>query len=135
MHLTWLAKGVALFLVTIGAQLAHAEEPLRVEPRLVKVGKIEYPPASLRNKENGKVTLNLLIDAEGKATDAKVETSSGSPFLDEAAREASLSSRYAAGTVDGVAAQMWTKVNVIFRCPSTGDSANKGESSLNADVD
>ena len=43
-----------------------------------------YPSASRRLGEEGVVKLLVYLSAEGRATDAKVETSSGFPRLDEA---------------------------------------------------
>jgi protein TonB len=45
-----------------------------------------YPPESRRSREQGLVSLRVLIDEAGRARDVKVERSSGFPRLDEAAR-------------------------------------------------
>jgi protein TonB len=45
-----------------------------------------YPPESRRSREQGLVSLRVLIDEGGRAADVRVERSSGFPRLDEAAR-------------------------------------------------
>lgn len=45
-----------------------------------------YPPESRRSREQGMVSLRVLIDEGGHARDVRVERSSGFPRLDEAAR-------------------------------------------------
>jgi periplasmic protein TonB len=47
-----------------------------------------YPPQSKRLREQGVVVLRVLIDEQGHACTIDVETSSGHPRLDAAAREA-----------------------------------------------
>src|SRR5882757_8786303 len=48
----------------------------------------EYPAASERMDEAGKVILSLLVGTDGHVVDSKVETSSGYQRLDRAAKEA-----------------------------------------------
>ncbi|MGP7795373.1 energy transducer TonB [Sphingomonas sp. CLY1604] len=44
----------------------------------------DYPPAALRNAEQGRVVAELAIDAMGRPTDCRVVESSGYPDLDAA---------------------------------------------------
>jgi protein TonB len=46
-----------------------------------------YPPMSRRLGEQGKVLLRVLVNTAGSADEVQVRDSSGSPRLDEAARE------------------------------------------------
>jgi periplasmic protein TonB len=48
----------------------------------------KYPPESRRSREQGLVSLRVLIDERGHAQDVRIERSSGFPRLDEAARQA-----------------------------------------------
>jgi periplasmic protein TonB len=62
--------------------------PVRFNPNAGDGGtypKPDYPSISLRNHEEGTVTIELLVDTSGKITSAKVQKSSGFPSLDEAA--------------------------------------------------
>lgn len=45
----------------------------------------EYPPAALRQEQQGQVTVKLRVLASGTAADVQVRTSSGHALLDEAA--------------------------------------------------
>jgi periplasmic protein TonB len=44
-----------------------------------------YPGFALRNRQQGTVVVEILVDAQGKVTMARVQKSSGYPLLDEAA--------------------------------------------------
>jgi protein TonB len=62
----------------------------------------EYPPVSRRLGEQGTVVLEVLVDANGRAVEAKIVQSSGFPRLDQAAAEGVRRNyRFAPGTVDG----------------------------------
>lgn len=48
-----------------------------------KCAKPVYPKSSLRNEEQGNVTVSYLIDSEGAILDSKIVKSSGFPELDK----------------------------------------------------
>lgn len=75
----------------------------------------EYPSASRRLGEQGTVTLNFLIDAEGKVVESRVEASSGVERLDEAARKALSLCKFIPGTVDGKPEQSWHKLKYVWK--------------------
>ncbi len=76
----------------------------------------DYPSASRRLGEAGSVVLALLVGEDGKVKEAKVETSSGFPRLDEAAvKEALRRWKFIPGTEEGKPTTMWHKVKVTFR--------------------
>ena len=62
--------------------------------------KPEYPAAALRAQETGIVQLAFLIDVDGTAMESRVERSSGSKRLDEAARKALALCKFKPATVD-----------------------------------
>lgn len=75
-----------------------------------------YPPTSRRLEEQGTVILNLYVQADGKVSDARVQKSSGSERLDEAAvREALRSWRFLPATQGGTPIAAWHPVAVTFR--------------------
>ena len=81
----------------------------------------EYPIASKRLKQQGTVVMALLVGLDGRIMDAKVETSSGFPALDDAAiKEALRSWRYTPGTKSGAPSAMWVRAQVRFRCGING---------------
>lgn len=74
-----------------------------------------YPPASRRDREQGAVTLRFLVDSDGRALDSAVETSSGFPRLDEAARAALALCRFRPATVDGVPERSWARLRYVWK--------------------
>ena len=73
--------------------------------------KPEYPPISKRLEESGVVALAFLVDVDGSVVESKVETSSGFPRLDEAARTALQRCQYRPGNVDGTPEKAWAHIN------------------------
>jgi protein TonB len=74
-----------------------------------------YPRAARRNGEEGTVTLRVLVNQDGLATQVELERSSGSNLLDTAAREAVKNWRFAPARRAGVPVAAWVIVPVIFR--------------------
>lgn len=77
--------------------------------------KPEYPAASLRAEESGTVRLMFLIGPDGKVIESKVDRSSGSRRLDEAARKALALCHFKPGTVDGKPVQSWEKLEYEWK--------------------
>ncbi|MBV2234996.1 MAG: energy transducer TonB [Sterolibacterium sp.] len=77
--------------------------------------KPEYPAASKRMEEEGTVTLNFLIDVDGKVIDSRVEKSSGYARLDQAARTALGKCKFKPGTVDGKPEQSWASIKYTWQ--------------------
>jgi periplasmic protein TonB len=77
--------------------------------------KPEYPPAARRANETGTVLLNFLIDVNGKVIDSKVERSSGSRRLDEAARAGLELCNFRPATVDGKPTRAWARIEYVWR--------------------
>jgi periplasmic protein TonB len=79
--------------------------------------KPEYPPAALRAQEAGIVRLGFLIDVDGTAIESKVERSSGSRRLDEAARKALGLCKFKPATNDGKPERAWAKIDYSWKIP------------------
>lgn len=77
--------------------------------------KPEYPPAALRANETGIVLLAFLIDVNGAATEGKIERSSGSRRLDEAALKALGLCRFRPATVDGKPERAWARIEYEWK--------------------
>ncbi len=73
-----------------------------------------YPRMSRRMGEQGAVVLRVFINAEGRAEQADVRSSSGHPRLDEAALETIKRWRYVPGQRAGQAEGMWFNVPIRF---------------------
>ncbi len=72
-----------------------------------------FPPAALRLKREGEVTLEVLVDENGKVRDTRVIEGAGWGF-DEAAATAARRTRFEPATKNGVRVRMWTRVKVRF---------------------
>jgi periplasmic protein TonB len=75
----------------------------------------EYPAASKRLEETGTTVLRFLIDVSGKVVESKVQTSSGSPRLDEAARAALSQCQFKPGTVDNKPEPSWASLRYTWQ--------------------
>ena len=68
---------------------AAAPIPTKAEPRAPLahyVSTADYPPAALRNREQGRVAFALGIGADGRVNACRITASSGSAALDSATR-------------------------------------------------
>ncbi|MEQ1743493.1 MAG: energy transducer TonB [Candidatus Nitrotoga sp.] len=88
--------------VTTGVQYLHAPEP-------------EYPPLARRMGEEGRVTLRVLVNENGRPTRVDVQKTSGSPRLDEAARQAVLRAIFKPHMEDGRATTVYAIVPITFQ--------------------
>jgi len=77
--------------------------------------KPEYPMAARRAQETGIVRLAFLIDVNGSAVESKIERSSGSARLDEAARKALGLCKFKPATVDGKSESAWAKIEYEWK--------------------
>jgi protein TonB len=74
-----------------------------------------YPAAALRAQETGVVQLAFLIEADGTVLESKVEHSSGSRRLDEAARNALSLCKFKPATTDGKPEKAWAKIEYEWK--------------------
>ena len=97
----------------VPAPAAPARTPAVVDARAC--AKPPYPSASLRASETGIVTLNFLIDVDGKVLESKVERSSGFRRLDEAARAGLGLCRFKPATADGRPERAWARIQYEWK--------------------
>ena len=76
--------------------------------------KPQYPAESLKNKNQGTVTLAFLVGVDGKAKDSAVEKSSGFAPLDEAARTTIAKCSFKPATVGGKPVEAWMKMKYVW---------------------
>jgi len=95
--------------------------PVKTAPAVVAAvvdanacAKPDYPKTSLRNGDTGTVQLALLIGADGKVADSRIERSSGFRDLDRAAQAGLSLCKFKPGTVDGVPQQSWTRMQYVW---------------------
>jgi protein TonB len=100
------------------APAAAAPPPVtqaKIAPGVNLANLCPYPSASRRLGEAGSVVVLFYVTANGKATEAKVEGSSGFPRLDEAAVNCLRKGRYVASTVGGQAVDSWQRIRWTWK--------------------
>ena len=102
----------ALILVAAGNSAIAAETPAIFDAKSCKA---EYPKAALMNEEQGVVSMNFLVSAEGRVLESKLEKTSGFKNLDKAAIKSISACKFKPGTKDGAPAQTWTKVDYSWK--------------------
>jgi TonB family protein len=105
----------------LGAQMLGAPVLGRrlVGPSIIReayrITSADYPPASVRAREQGEVVLSVLVLEDGAVGDVRVLSSSRFPRLDERAMQlATEGFKYRPGTVAGQPSRMSLTVNVPF---------------------
>ncbi|WP_296942850.1 energy transducer TonB [uncultured Massilia sp.] len=73
-----------------------------------------YPTRALRNEESGTTTLALLVGVDGRVTSARVERSSGSRELDQAALHALSLCTFKPAMNNGVAEAGWARLAYVW---------------------
>ncbi len=97
--------------------VVKAHVPVRVAP-VVDARACEkppYPAGSLRANETGIVLLSFLIDVDGKVLESKVDRSSGSRRLDDAARNGLGLCRFKPATLDGKPERSWARIEYEWK--------------------
>lgn len=75
----------------------------------------EYPPSSRRMGEEGKTILRVLVNDRGRADRVEIQKSSGSPRLDDAARQAVIRALFKPYMEDGKAVSVYAIVPIKFQ--------------------
>ena len=73
-----------------------------------------WPAESLKNENQGAVTLTFLVGVDGKAKDSAIVTSSGFAPLDEAARTGIAKCSFKPATVAGQPVEDWMKMKYVW---------------------
>jgi TonB family protein len=89
-----------------------------IAPVLERRGALQYPPLALRQKVEGVVELNVLVDEKGGVSDVQVVTgAAGRSGLNEAAIDYARRQRYRPASKDGVLVKVWMPLRVKFDLP------------------
>ena len=92
-----------------------AAAQINMPPKPRRKIKPRYPSGARRRGEEGSVTLNVRINASGRAVDVEITQSSGFPELDQAAKHAVQKARFAPGTIDDRAVESQAGLTIIFK--------------------
>jgi protein TonB len=97
--------------------VAGAEPPapkVVTSVEFIRRPQVQYPPLARRLGEHRRVVLRVLVDREGRAERIEVQTTSGSPRLDEAAIRAARDAIYRPHRENGEAIPVWAIVPTVF---------------------
>ena len=91
---------------------------LVLEPYLIEQPEARYPSRARRRKQEARVLVAVLVDVDGRVAETKVEKSNDPGLgFEEQALQAALAARFLAGSRNGVAEQMWSRLEFDFRLP------------------
>lgn len=112
---------------TFGSGTAIQEPPVtivqpvfkaaRYNPRFNDVLQPSYPPGMVRNQIEGKVTVKVLIGADGRVKQVQAVRADEEQFLETTRRQALNRWRFIPATRDGVAVESWKEMTVSFVLP------------------
>ncbi len=88
------------------ASVPPAAAPVRMRPVLLSQTPPDYPAIAIRQQMQGSSTLEVCVDARGRASSATLASSSGHQVLDNAALKWVRNARFTPGKLDGVAQSM-----------------------------
>ena len=99
--------------------LVNLSDPGVIAPVAERTPGLIYPPIALRQRVEGAVELNVLVDERGNVVDAKIVSgAAGKAGLNEAAIENVKKRKYRPASKEGVPVKVWVPVRVQFKLPS-----------------
>lgn len=113
-----IAVAPAPTLVAPAPPVATAPTPVATHPRFdadyLDNPKPPYPAISRRLSEQGRVLLRVHVDAEGRAGEVQLHTSSGSPRLDQSALDTVRRWKFVAARLGQQAVAAWVLIPIAF---------------------
>lgn len=85
-----------------------------------------YPPVSRRLREEGRVVLHVRVLPDGLPDEIEVQSTSGSPRLDQAARETVRRWRFVPARQGGDAIAAWVRVPIAFFMMASSRASTQG---------
>lgn len=99
--------------------LVNLSDPGVIAPVATRTSPPLYPPIALRQRVEGTVELNVLIDEKGNVVDAQIVSGAGGKAgLNEAAIENVKRRHYRPANKDGVPVKVWVPVRIQFKLPT-----------------
>jgi TonB family protein len=99
--------------------LVNLSDPGVIAPVAERTPGLIYPPIALRQRVEGTVELNVLVDEKGNVVQAQIVSgAAGKAGLNEAAVENVKKRRYRPASKDGVPVKVWVPVRVQFKLPT-----------------
>jgi TonB family protein len=87
-----------------------------VRPKLLRPLSADYPAAAKRQRAEARIGVAVLVDENGKVTDARIAEGDGRGLgFEEVSLRAARAGAYQPATKNGVAVKMWHTVYITFR--------------------
>lgn len=117
MSVTRSLSRAALLALGLSGAASAADYPAAAD--LKNCARPEWPKEALRLEQQGKVTLEFLVGADGDVRDARILRSSGYPLLDVAAQEGIRRCRFKPATKDGQPIEGWMRMQYVWTLENT----------------
>lgn len=109
--------------LAVSAPPAPAASPLPITPPQFGADYLDnpkpaYPPISRRMREEGKVLMRVFVEADGRPGRVEIQSSSGSPRLDQAASSAVSRWKFIPARQGSDAVAAWVLVPIVFKLES-----------------
>jgi protein TonB len=87
----------------------------RIDQRFAGDLQPPYPPGERKMGREGRVTVRVLVGADGRVHDIQLVSATSDEFFDVTRRQALAKWRFRPATRDGVAVESWRRMSVSFR--------------------
>jgi periplasmic protein TonB len=102
--------------VAAPAPVQHQHTQIAMDPKHpLKIGEEYYPDASKRAGEEGRCIVTITVAADGRITNAAIQTSSGFPRLDEACLKGVKDQRVKPATEDGKPVETTIGLPIVWK--------------------
>jgi periplasmic protein TonB len=102
--------------VAAPAPVQHQRTQIAMDPKHpLKIGEEYYPDASKRAGEEGRCIVTITVAADGRITNAAIQTSSGFPRLDEACLKGVKDQRVKPATEDGKPVETTIGLPIVWK--------------------
>lgn len=103
---------------------SSSEPSIPMAPTPLKPGVFVYPESEKESGIKGKVTFKIMIDFQGKVTDAVLVNKTGNYWIDEAAKQAALATTFDPQKIDMSLLGGWFLYDVEVIPPQTGQDSH-----------
>lgn len=116
--LTFDPPGTAERVIEPPAKPAPVMTSAEIDPRYMRDFQPSYPPSKIRLEQEGRVTVRILVGANGRVLQLQPVGSPDADFLAATRKQALAKWRFKPATRDGVAIEAWRNISVRFELNS-----------------
>jgi protein TonB len=110
--------GTAERVVEPPAKPAPVMTSAEIDPRYMRDFQPSYPPSKIRMEQEGRVTVRILVGANGRVLQLQPVGNPDADFLAATRKQALAKWRFKPATRDGVAIEAWREISVRFELNS-----------------